>query len=90
MVYEEALDEWLPRSWKRYRSVRSAGRQRYIGKPLRDRVNAGAEYGAADGGSVLMLPPTGPAGRSASDRSGTHKVDRKGGAGDGNSSEAEI
>ncbi|KAM0724186.1 hypothetical protein Q7P37_000068 [Cladosporium fusiforme] len=37
-----------------------------------------------------MLPPTGPAVSAASDRSDTHKRDRKGRSSDGNSSEAEI
>jgi hypothetical protein len=74
----------------RYRSVLSAGRQSYIGRSLRQRVNAGAQCLAADVVSVLMLAPTGSTGQSASDRSGTHKPGRKGIGSDGYGSEAEI
>lgn len=45
---------------------------------------------AADGVSVLMLAPTGSTGQSASDRSGTHSVGRKGSGSDGYGSEAEV
>lgn len=76
-VYEEALDEWLPRSWKRYRSVRNAGRQRYIGKPWRDRVNAGAEYAAADEEVSLCSHPQDPqVGQPVTGQAHTRRVER--------------
>lgn len=54
------------------------------------RVNACAQFLAADGVSVLMLAPTGSTVQSASDRSGTHSAGRKGSGSDGYGSEAEV